>query len=153
MKEKEQAQADAKIIREENKLERMKKAKEQQEEKERKKQERERKAIEKQKKKEEKERISKERKAKKQKGKCTSPSPLDTAVGLGSLLDELDIADDGKCKNCELAFDEEDKERFWVCCDSCDNRYCFASSQWKSGKIVGLYCKKVKKQEVTCKVV
>ena len=67
MKEKEQAQADAKIIREVNKLERTKKAKVQQEEKERKKQERERKAIERQNKKEEKEKISKERKAKKQK--------------------------------------------------------------------------------------
>uniref|UniRef100_A0A1X7TCJ0 Zinc finger PHD-type domain-containing protein n=1 Tax=Amphimedon queenslandica TaxID=400682 RepID=A0A1X7TCJ0_AMPQE len=122
----------------------MKKAKERQEEKERKKQERERKAIERQKKKEEKERISKERKAKKQKGKCTLPSPLDTAVGLGFLFDELDITDDGKCNNCELAFNEEDEERFWVCCDSCDNWYCFACHKFTTKESVPneFYCMK-----------
>ena len=26
-----------------------------------------------------------------------------------------------ECFNCELVFNEEDEDRFWVCCDGCDN--------------------------------
>ena len=121
MKDKEQAKADAKTLREERKLERQEKAKERQKEKE-KKQEKERKAQERQKQKEEK---VKEKKAKKRRPKCSSPSPAAT-LGLESLFDQLDIVDNGQCFNCELVFNEEDEDRFWVCCDGCDNWYCFA---------------------------
>ena len=113
MKDKEQAKADAKTLREERKLERQEKAKERQKEKEKKKQEKERKAQERQKQKEEK---VKEKKAKKRRPKCSSPSPAAT-LGLESLFDQLDIVDNGQCFNCELVFNEEDEDRFWVCCD------------------------------------
>ena len=67
----------------------------------------------------------KEKKAKKRRPKCSSPSPAAT-LGLESLFDQLDIVDNGQCFNCELVFNEEDEDRFWVCCDGCDNWYCFA---------------------------
>ena len=81
---------------------------------------RSRKKKERQKQKEE-----KEKKAKKLRSKCSSPS-IAATLGLESLFDQLDIVDNGKCFNCELVFNEEDEDRFWVCCDGCDNWYCFA---------------------------
>ena len=125
MKDKELAEAVAKKRREENKLERERKAKERMEEKERKKLEREKKALERAK---EKERKAREKKLKKQKKSQPTWRAASPTVGLRSLFSEFDIEEDeGQCSRCGMSFkDEQSDERFWVCCDKCDGWYCFA---------------------------
>ena len=122
MKEKKQADADAKKMKEEKKLERERKARERQEEKERKKLEREERQKEKERKaKEKSKKTKKQRRATKH-----APSPVDT-VRLESLFTQLDVEDNGQCSSCGMVFSQEDDEdRFWVCCDRCDKWYCFA---------------------------
>ena len=45
-----------------------------------------------------------------------TPSP-DTG-GLESLFSQLDVEDDGLCLGCGMAFSqEEDEDKFWICCD------------------------------------
>lgn len=125
LKDKEQADADARKMKEEKKkVEQERKARERQEKKEKKKLEQERKAREKEKKAKEKEKSKKSKRAAKRR---PTPSPVDT-VGLESLFAQLqvDVEDNGQCVSCGMIFSEEyDEERFWVGCDGCDEWYCF----------------------------
>ena len=117
MKDKAQNADKAKKMKEEKKIERARKAREKQAEKERKKLEWENEAQERKEKKESK-------KAKKLKRAERTPSPTDTAR-LESLFTQLDVEDDGQCFSCGMAFSQEhDEDRYWVCCDRCDN-WCF----------------------------
>ena len=124
MKDKELADAVTKKKREDNKLERERKAKERLEEKERKKLEREKKALERTK---EKERKTREKRPEKQKHSKPIRRATSPTVGLDSLFSQLDTEDEGQCSSCGMCFkDEQGDERFWVCCDKCDGWYCFA---------------------------
>ena len=127
LKDKELTEAEAKKKKEENKLERRRKAEERKAGKQRKKLEQEKKALEKAK---EKEKRAKEKRAKKQrKPRSTrrATSPTCTTVGLDSLFSQLDIEDNGQCSSCGMFFsNEQDEDKFWVCCDKCDMWYCFA---------------------------
>ena len=117
MRDKEQAKADANTLKE-KKLERQKKARERQEEKERKKKERGRKAQERQEKKEKK-RKQKRRKSPRNRELKVQHLLLELRVYLISLI----IVDDGQCFNCDLIFNEDNDDRFWVGCDGpgCEN--------------------------------
>jgi hypothetical protein len=128
MKEKEQADNDAKRKQKEQKLEREQKARERQEEKDRKKLEREKKAQAKQKEKEEKERKSKEKNAvampaQKQswqrRGKYASAGCQDRS----EFSAQQDI--ENQCFGCKMIFCQNDEvDQLWVCCDRCDKWYC-----------------------------
>ena len=129
LKDKQLAAAEAKKEKEEKKLERERKANERKVEKERKKLEREKKALEKAK--------TKERKAQESRGKkrkprstCTRRATSPTTDDLDSLFSQLEIDEDsednGQCSNCGMCFgDEQDEDKFWVCCDKCNMCFCF----------------------------
>lgn len=62
----------------------------------------------------------------KQKAVERSPSPMDIAR-LETLFSQMEVQDDGQCFSCGMSFrEEDDKERFWVCCDKCDEWFYFA---------------------------
>ena len=57
--------------------------------------------------------------------KCT-PNPDTGGGGLELLFSQLDVEDDGKCSGCGMVFSqEEDEDKFWICCDMCDEWLCF----------------------------
>ena len=57
--------------------------------------------------------------------KCT-PSPDTGGGGLELLFSQLDVEDDGKCSGRGMVFSqEEDEDKFWICCDMCDKWLCF----------------------------
>ena len=128
LKDKQLPAAEAKKEKEEKKLERERKANERKLE-ERKKLEREKKALEKAK--------TKERKAQESRGKkrkprstCTRRATSPTTDDLDSLFSQLEIDEDsednGQCSNCGMCFgDEQDEDKFWVCCDKCNMWFCF----------------------------
>ena len=141
MKEKTQAAARAKKLkeqrkleREQRKLEREQRARVRKEEKERKKQEWEK----------EKEKRAKQPKRSERQKRATkhAASPVDTPE-LVSFFADLDIEDNGQCANCEKVFSQEDEDRFWVCCDQCDQWYCFACHQLTKNSVPDqFYCMK-----------
>ena len=128
MKNKEHAAAEAKKKKEENKIERERRAKERLKEKERKKLEQEWKRLER----------AKEKKKGKESKKPKNSEPASTrysmspTAGLDSLFAELDVEEDnGQCSNCGMFFkddqtEEQNDNRFWICCDGCDGWYCFS---------------------------
>ena len=65
------------------------------------------------------------------KSTSTKHSPSPTA-SLDCRFSQLDIEEDNKqCSNCGMFFkddesDEQSEYRFWVCCDECDEWYCFS---------------------------
>ena len=135
MKDKAQAEEEAKRIKEEKRLERARKAKERQVEKEKKKLEREKRAQERKMKKDLKKAESSRPKQKAVKQKA---SPVDIAE-LETLFFQMEV-DDGQCFSCGMAFrDEDDEERFWVCCDKCDEWFCFACHNFSTKDSVPEY--------------
>lgn len=147
LKDKEQAIADAKKMKEEKKLEREQKAREKQE---RKKLEREARTKEKKIEKEERKAAKVKAKAKDRKGKkkkkdkSNSPDP-EGGVGLDTLFSTLDVADDdGQCHGCGVIFSQDNQEEFWMCCDKCNNWYCSSCHKYVNQKTIPdkYYCKK-----------
>ena len=143
MRDKEQAKADANTLKEKKKLERQKKAREQQEEKERKKKERGRKHKNGRRKRKKKTKAKEKKVTKKQRARSQAPT-----LGIEGLFDQLNIVDDGQCFNCDLIFNEDDEDRFWVSCDGpgCENWYhdCFACHKFPTRDSVPneFYCTK-----------
>ena len=74
----------------------------------------------------------------KQKAVKQKASPVDIAE-LETLFFQMEV-DDGQCFSCSMAFrDEDDEERFWVCCDKCDEWFCFACHNFSTKDSVPEY--------------
>lgn len=147
MKAKEHTSAEEKKKKEEKRVEREHRAKERLKEKERKKLEQEQRRLEREK---EKDKRSKGKISKKPKNtKSTSTNHLvSPTVSLDSLFSQLDIEEDnGQCSNCGIFFKDDQSykqndDRFWICCDECDEWYCFSCHNLRDTIPEEYYCSK-----------